>query len=198
MTTPSSDPAGIRIEPVTLPTRMLSFHTLAAAFRSDPVMRWLQPHGWADPLFFAGTWINLRKDLQVADIALEGRHVVGAAYWEKPGSRTSRLGEALAAPFFIAALRTGTGRGEILAEMLHEHRPRRPHWYLSTVGATRPHRGIGSALLHRGLDRTSGPVYLESSNPKNIPLYQRYGFEPLSKIDLPNGPTLVTMAREGR
>ena len=46
-------------------------------------------------------------------------------------------------------------------------------------------KGFGSALLHHALiqcDCDSKLAYLESSNPKNIPLYQRHGFELLGTI----------------
>jgi len=39
--------------------------------------------------------------------------------------------------------------------------------------------GIGAALLRRGLTRADGghsPCYLESSNPRNVPFFERHGF----------------------
>jgi hypothetical protein len=40
------------------------------------------------------------------------------------------------------------------------------------------------------------PAYLESSNPNNVALYQRYGFQPYAQIPIPNGgPTITTMWR---
>jgi hypothetical protein len=41
-----------------------------------------------------------------------------------------------------------------------------------------------------------GPAYLESSNLRNVPLYQRFGFDAIEEISLPeDGPTLWTMLR---
>jgi hypothetical protein len=41
-----------------------------------------------------------------------------------------------------------------------------------------------------------GPAHLESSNLKNVPLYQRFGFEVIEEIPLPeDGPTLWAMLR---
>ena len=43
------------------------------------------------------------------------------------------------------------------------------------------------------------PAYLEASNPANVPLYQRHGFELAGAFDLPDfGPTVHTMWREAR
>ena len=59
-------------------------------------------------------------------------------------------------------------------------------------------RGYGSALLRHALqrcDRENAPAYLESSNPRNIPLYERYGFKALGSIQSGSSPTLVPMLR---
>jgi ribosomal protein S18 acetylase RimI-like enzyme len=42
------------------------------------------------------------------------------------------------------------------------------------------------------------PAYLESSNPRNIPLYQRHGFEILGKIQVGSSPPVVPMLRAPR
>ncbi|MGY9080371.1 MAG: hypothetical protein ACKVKB_06210 [Candidatus Nanopelagicales bacterium] len=39
------------------------------------------------------------------------------------------------------------------------------------------------------------PAYLEASNPANIPLYQRYGFEQVGEFAVAEGPTVTTMWR---
>jgi hypothetical protein len=55
---------------------------------------------------------------------------------------------------------------------------------------------VGSALLEHRLSMTEGPAYLESSNVRNVPLYQRFGFEVIQEISLPeDGPALWTMLR---
>ena len=55
---------------------------------------------------------------------------------------------------------------------------------------------MGSALLEHRLSMIEGPAYLESSNVRNVPLYQRFGFEVIQEISLPeDGPALWTMLR---
>jgi len=41
-------------------------------------------------------------------------------------------------------------------------------------------------------------AYLESTDPRNLPLYQRHGFATTGLIELPNGPTLTQMWRDPR
>jgi ribosomal protein S18 acetylase RimI-like enzyme len=50
-------------------------------------------------------------------------------------------------------------------------------------------QGIGGALLHAGLERadvSNLPCYLETMNPDNVPLYQKFGFAIASEGDIPN------------
>jgi hypothetical protein len=48
-------------------------------------------------------------------------------------------------------------------------------------------------------DAEHAPAYLESSNPDNIPYYQRFGFEITGEITLPDGgPSMWPMWRQPR
>jgi ribosomal protein S18 acetylase RimI-like enzyme len=42
------------------------------------------------------------------------------------------------------------------------------------------------------------PAYLESSNPRNMSLYRRHGFEQVGELPLPDGPALYPMWRTPR
>jgi len=68
------------------------------------------------------------------------------------------------------------------------------------IGVDPPYqgRGYGAALLKYGLeqcDRDHAAAYLASTNPRNVPLYQRHGFEVLGKIQVGSSPPLVPMLR---
>jgi ribosomal protein S18 acetylase RimI-like enzyme len=87
----------------------------------------------------------------------------------------------------------------VLDQMATFH-PREPHWYLPMIGVDPPHqgRGYGSALLSYALercDREQCLAYLESTNPRNIPLYQRHGFKVLGTIQAGSSPPMVPMLR---
>lgn len=47
-------------------------------------------------------------------------------------------------------------------------------------------------------DRDHAPAYLESSNPKNIPLYERHEFELLGTIQVGTSPPIFPMLRKPR
>jgi ribosomal protein S18 acetylase RimI-like enzyme len=69
------------------------------------------------------------------------------------------------------------------------------------VDPVRQGRGLGSALLKHGLgqcDAQGLPAYLESSNPKNVPLYERHGFEVMGLIQPADFPPLYPMLRVAR
>lgn len=87
-------------------------------------------------------------------------------------------------------------------EQMGRYHPDEPHWYLPLIGVdpAQQGRGYGSALLAHALrlcDEDGTPAYLESSNPRNIPLYQRNGFEVLGTIEAGNFPPITPMLRRG-
>jgi hypothetical protein len=47
-------------------------------------------------------------------------------------------------------------------------------------------------------DRDHLPAYLESSDPANIPLYQRHGFVLQATLQVGSSPPLFPMLREAR
>jgi ribosomal protein S18 acetylase RimI-like enzyme len=113
---------------------------------------------------------------------------------EPDGERLGALAIANAPPDRVADL------GAVMEEMGRFH-PHEPHWYLPLIGVdpALQGRGIGAALMRHALARCDAdgmPAYLESSNPRNITLYRRHGFEPLGAIQRGGSPTLVPMLRK--
>jgi GNAT superfamily N-acetyltransferase len=78
--------------------------------------------------------------------------------------------------------------------------PPEPLWHLDSV-AVEPGwqgRGIGSALVEFGLERTresNTAVILETGTARNVPLYQRLGFHVVEEADPPEGGPHVWFMR---
>jgi ribosomal protein S18 acetylase RimI-like enzyme len=91
----------------------------------------------------------------------------------------------------------------VMGEVTEAAHPTEPHWYLGVI-ATLPDRrgrGLGAALLAeslRAVDAAHLPAYLESSNPRNITLYERHGFEVSGRIDIDDGVFMTPMWRPAR
>ncbi len=99
----------------------------------------------------------------------------------------------------------GSGASRVLkgVEMFEQAHPRSvPHFYLTLLVTSVEHRGhaYGLRLLDENLrqvEEAGMPSYLEASNPANVPLYMRYGFEVLDSFSLPEGgPEVFTMWRD--
>src|SRR5262245_51277744 len=88
-------------------------------------------------------------------------------------------------------------------EHMASYHPHEPHWYLPLIGVDPAHqgKGYGTALMTHALlqcDRDHLPAYLESTNPRNISLYRRHGFDALGTIQVGGSPPLVPMLRQPR
>ena len=86
-------------------------------------------------------------------------------------------------------------------EQFEEARPSESHYYLSLLG-THPDRsgqGWGMGLLADNLGRIDAegvPAYLESSDPANVPRYERLGFAVFDEFDVGEGIIVAQMWRE--
>ena len=88
-------------------------------------------------------------------------------------------------------------------EQMGRYHPREPYWYLPLIGVdpSRQGQGYGSALMAHGIapcDRNRTLAYLESSSPRNIPLYKRFGFEVIGTIQVGASPPIFPMLRKPR
>lgn len=179
---------------------------LAGAFVDDPVFSWLIPPGVRRRdermvTFFTSmsrSYLRRGKPVYLAGAG------VGGALWSAPGSwalpttevaRESRRAFTAFGPNLLRALRV-----QLQVESKHPKEPK--HWYLGYLGVAPGHQGqgIGAAMLREVLaeaDAAGLPAYLESSNERNLSLYQRHGFDVVESFPaLGSGPTIWRMWRE--
>ncbi len=172
-----------------------------AAFITDPLARfaWPSAHDYlrAMPLAtreFAGGSFEHHTAYVSDDFC-------GVALWLPPGVHPN--GEALENVF------RDTARPEHLDDLLatfekmEQSHPDEPHWYLPMIGVepNAQGRGLGGALMRHGVARCDNEralAYLESSNPRNITLYERHGFEVMGTIQVGAGPVVTPMLRRPR
>jgi GNAT superfamily N-acetyltransferase len=179
--------------------------TLARAFQEDPVMSWLLPDPRQRAERLPAFWRHALGDLHGTHASFfTTPSFSGAAVWDPPGHwKVSFLQMMRSGPAFIRIFRARCLRGLTLLNTVERHHPREPHYYLFALGTDPAFQGqgIGAALLAPTLaksDREGLPAYLESSNKRNVPFYQRCGFRVLQEIVVPNGPTITLMRRPVR
>lgn len=182
---------------------------LGRAFYDDPVMTWMQPDAARRAAALPGFFAALARHHFLAgggvEVAESGSTVAAAALWDPPGRWGQSVREQFAMlPAAIRAFRGRIGVGRALTDQMKAVHPEEPHWYLAVIGSDPAVRGggFGSALMRSRLDRCdaeAAPAYLESSNPDNIPYYNRFGFEVTGEIVIPGGgPSLFPMWRAPR
>lgn len=174
---------------------------LTLAFSTDPMARWSLP----DPAKYLAIFSSIAKAFGGNAFGKGTAYIAdgftGAALWLPPGAVSDE--ESLSRLF---EENTGDDIKEDMHgifEQMEKFHPTKPHWYLPMIGVDPAHQGegIGSALLIEGLkavDRDGLIAYLESSNPRNIPLYERHGFEVIGEIQSGSSPVLRPMLRKAR
>jgi GNAT superfamily N-acetyltransferase len=100
-------------------------------------------------------------------------------------------------PGFMLAGPPAIVRGLRTTAVQDRGHPKEPHvflWFLA-VDPARQRCGIGRELLGRVFEDASAPVYLDTSNPANLPYYAGFGFEEIGCGDLPRGAKMWFMKR---
>lgn len=171
------------------------------AFSADPVVRWM----WQDPQQYLQHFPAFVSAFGGHAFKHDSAYYVegygGAALWLPPDVFPDE--KALIA--IIQSTVSESIQGDVFAifEAMGSYHPRTPHWYLPLIGVDPLYQGsgYGSALMAHALilcDRHKIRAYLESTNPKNIGLYERYGFNVLGTIQKGTSPPIYPMLREPR
>jgi GNAT superfamily N-acetyltransferase len=175
-----------------------AINTIVLGFAADPMTRWV----WTDSSEYLRIMPRFVKafggrafEHGTADITDGAR---AAALWLPPGVEPDDAE--------MGAVMEGTLRPDIAEDIaavlkgMAEYHPREPHWYLPLIAAD-PNwvgQGLGALLLKHALRRSDEQgvaAYLESSNPRNISLYQRHGFQIIGRIQSGSSPVVTPMLR---
>lgn len=170
---------------------------IALAFSNDPAARW----AYKEPAAYLEHFPSFVRAFGCAAFDYDAAHHIegtAAALWIPPGVEPDE-GPLIA---LIERSVPVDDLADVFAvfEQMGEAHPQEPHWYLPLIGTdpTQQGRGHGSALLRHALaicDADQVPAYLEATSPRNVTLYQRYGFEITGTIQAGDSPTITPMVR---
>lgn len=169
--------------------------TLALAFADYPWTRWTVP---------ADDHAARLEELQALYLGYAVRHGLVLVDDALAAVAALLLPDAPAPPDAVQA-RVAELHGDRLERVLGVETPGRPAgaWDFATLGV-RPDRwggGLGSTVLAAALvlvgeKDPSAAVALETSDPRNVRLYERHGFAVTAHIEAPGGPDVFSMLRE--
>ncbi|MCZ6854951.1 MAG: GNAT family N-acetyltransferase [Gammaproteobacteria bacterium] len=171
---------------------------LVLGFGSDPVTRWI----WPEPLEYVQGMAAFARAYGGKAFAQQSAYVcdgfAGAALWLPPGVHPDEAElEAV-----VGNRMDPTRRQDVVRalERLEEYHPTEPCWTLPLIAVDVAHQGqgLGGLLMKHALRRCDAdgtPAYLESSNPQNITLYARHGFEVVGEVREGDCPVFTPMVR---
>jgi ribosomal protein S18 acetylase RimI-like enzyme len=178
--------------------RASAISTIVLGFAADPMTRF----AWPDPSVYLRTMPRMVNafggrafEHGTAYITEGGR---AAALWLPPGVEPDEVE--------MGAIMEESLRPEIAGDIgaimkgMAEHHPHEPHWYLPLIAADPKWigQGLGALLMKHALrrcDEEGIAAYLESSNPRNISLYERHGFKIVGRIQSGSSPVVTPMLR---
>ena len=171
---------------------------LTLGFSADPFMRWLYPEPDAFLKHFPRVMNFFGGRSFDHGAAFRNDDCTAAVLWLPPDVHPDENNliacfEETVAPEKHAALFA-------TFEQMDKFHPAAPCWHLAfiAVDPSRQGKGMGSALLQASLEQCDvdqRPAYLESTNPANLSLYKRFGFEQTGLIETGDAPPLFPMLR---
>ena len=172
-------------------------NALMMGFSTDPFQRWLMP----DPTIYYKNFkkwtVNTCKQSFLEEGVFGDENNYGTAVWFPPGFD---IDFADVSETYKEIPKDRKAETFKMFEMMGESRVH-DAWYLEylAVDPSKQGSGLGSLILKESLkviDELGEAAYLESSNPQNMSLYERFGFRFLKKIQVGSSPQINTMFRQ--
>jgi len=185
--------------------------TLSLAFKDDPVLGWFIRDDEGRDLVRDAMIGRMVAGYMKTGWAIAAPDAACVALWAKPGHRAKKA-SLIDQLKMIPQLRQMTGSLfriprvlEVMSAM-DTHHPKEPdHYYLHMIGVHPEFhgQGLGSTILATALEHVDGegmPAYLENSNPRNMPLYERHGFKVIGEMSFGGGkgPKMWPMWRDAQ
>jgi ribosomal protein S18 acetylase RimI-like enzyme len=189
-----------KVEAASKELRKKAMSTLLLGFSADPIARFFFP----DPAQYLSACLRFMEafggrafDHGTAYVVEDCRAV---ALWLPPGVSPDEETMGAIADEQIELRPEMAASAAGLFEGMAKYHPHEPHWYLPLIAAD-PNwmgQGFGAALMKHALARCDADgviAYLESSNPRNISLYERHGFRIIGEIKSGDAPIMTPMLR---
>jgi len=138
----------------------------------------------------------VRSGFYYGEVHITSEKLEGIAVWLSPGNTELSAGRQIRAGMYTLIFKEGwkvIARAESAmgyVSRVQRQRAPFPHWYLFLLGVNPAFQGKGHAstlikpMLAR-MDEEHSPCYLETENPKSLPIYQHYGFRVLQEAIVP-------------
>ncbi len=171
---------------------------LVRAFSEDPVAQWIWPDSQQYQMYFPSFVRVFGGKAFTYGSAYYVDGYAAAALWLPPDVLPDE--DTLISIFQRTVSKQNQKDVFTVFDQMGRYHPSEPHWYLSLMGVDplKQGKGLGSELMKHALvqcDQDNKPAYLESSNPRNIPFYERYGIELLGTIQIGTSPRIFPMLR---
>jgi ribosomal protein S18 acetylase RimI-like enzyme len=174
---PVNGPEVVRATPA---ARERVVDTVVAAFRNDPVFKFFFPDSAsydAEAAAFAANLFDRRVAHGTVWIVEGGAAV---SMWDPPAGAGGDARKPELSPRTLARL-------DAYNAAVHAALPATAHWYLGVLATHPEHTGRrwGHAVMAAGLQHaaTAGlPAYLETTNPANLAMYRRAGWEVVASL----------------
>ena len=169
---------------------------IVLAFSTDPCVRWM----YSDPHQYLENMPHFVRAFGGRAFASGTAHYLdrfaGVSLWLPPGVHPDE--EKLMSLVQNSVAQSQQENVLAIFERMASYHPSEPHYYLPLIGVDPKwqNRGFGSMLLKYALfncDYQKLPVYLEATNPNNVRLYERYGFEVIGTIQVGTSPPCFPM-----
>jgi ribosomal protein S18 acetylase RimI-like enzyme len=164
---------------------------LARAFANDPMAQYmlgvsnLSLDKSLKELFVFSCEVRLLLDWPLLGVWTDNDQLAGVAGMTLPGH--VEWPESLQIVYKNLKSQIGSqavSRLETYSQLADTNRPAEPHYQLGMIGVAPEHqgKGFGGRLLDTvsemsGTHPESSGVWLDTENPRNVPYYQRFGYE---------------------
>jgi len=171
--------------------------TLAQAFQDYPSFVYAIPdpaerRRKLPPIFT----VLIRYGVLYGEVYASSAHLEGVAVWLPSTRADYTLWRSIRCGMLSLISRVGGGAlsrlghlGRVSSLMRQRHTPRR-YWFLQLLGVAPAFQGrhYASSLLRAMLariDEEGLPCYLDTDDPKNVSIYQHYGFRVVGETTIP-------------